>query len=1138
LRRASLVIASVAALVSAVPAAAELRPIRRDFGELTLPRVRAGEVRIPSAHARGRLTVVVRLSQAPLAQWSARTLQGTARARRLDVTTRSSHAYLARLDAAQRRAVAQLERAIPEATVSRRYRVVLNGLAVELPARRLPALVRLSFATRVYPSLRYTLALNDSPSLIGADVIEASTGAQGQGVKIAVVDDGVDPSNPFFNPAGFEYPTGFPKGGTRWTTPKVIVARSFPGPGSGKEGRLAVDPEVSFHGTHVAGIAAGDADTTAPSGNDHPTTTGLSGVAPRAWIGNYRVFTVPTSIGHVANTPEIVAAFEAAVVDGMDVINFSGGGPESEPVNDAMIETIRNVAAAGVVPVISAGNDRDEFGLGTAGSPGTAPDAISVAAVSNNQVFAPALSVVAPGAPPTLAQVPLRPSPGARPTGWSTADQTLVDVTSVIGTNGQPVGRLLCGPAGNPNGGASTLPAGSLSGAIVLLSRGVCTFASKAERARAAGAVGIVFVDNRPGEANTVPLQLALPSGMVAGLDGAQLHDFMSRSAGRTLIRISSGNERIETARGGTVTSFSSAGPTAFGHRLKPDVSAPGGQILSATLTQAGGPFAVFDGTSMAAPHAAGAAALLVQRHPGWSTQQVKSALVSTAGPAWADTARTVEAPVLLGGGGLVNLPRADDPKLFTQPSSLSFADLNVNRGARSEAQLLRVTDVGDGAGSWQVEVRPQAATAGAWLDLPGTLSLGPGGEAQLVVVARTDVNAAAGDNYGFLVLRRGDVTRRVPYYFAVTRPALESVQAVPLRVFQEGDTSTGPSLVDQYRFPAAAFGQPPDYVGPPMRQSGAERLYRIQLSEPAANVGVSVVAATQGAVIDPWLLGSKDENDVQGYAGTPVNVNPLTFDFRVDVGTAGAQFPRPKAYFFAVDSGRDIFTGRLATGRYVLRAWVNDVVPPLIVPITTRVSAGRPTLVVRIVDGAFGEPASGVDPFSLALAVGQRLVGAAAYDLGSGLAIFPLPTAVAELKTGRRNIVAVASDFQESKNVNTFGEDIMPNTGARAVRLRVVDGPTINWLAPESNACAVAREPLLVVADSTARVHSVRFLVGDRRIATVARGTAGLYGTTWRTRGMKRGRYMLRSVVTDAQGRTANAVRRVRICPPRTQGG
>ena len=114
------------------------------------------------------------------------------------------------------------------------------------------------------------------------------------------------------------------------------------------------------------------------AGGCHPAVQDLSGVAPRAYIGNYRVFNVPLPLGGCCwgTTPEIVAAFETAVTDGMDVINFSGGGPQADPRMDAMMETVKNVVNAGVVPIISAGNDRDFFGLGTAGPPATAPDAI------------------------------------------------------------------------------------------------------------------------------------------------------------------------------------------------------------------------------------------------------------------------------------------------------------------------------------------------------------------------------------------------------------------------------------------------------------------------------------------------------------------------------------------------------------------------------------------------------------------------------------------------------------------------------------------------------------------------------------------------------------------------------------------
>ncbi len=389
LRRAIPLLASCAALLGALPASAALVPVHRTFGDQTVPLIRVGTIPLPKHGAAADVRVIADLRLPPLAEATGRGLFSAGARRRLEVHSTASRAYLARVDQAQARAVAALHRAIPDAHVGRRFRVILDGLTISLPANRLPALMRQSYVTHVYPSVQYTMALDRSPSIIGADVIQQTLGANGTGIKIAIVDDGLDQTNPFFNPAGFSYPAGFPKGDTASTTPKVIVAKVFPGPNSGAAGKLVTDPNSSFHGTHVAGIAAGDSGTTAPPGPDHPQVTGLSGVAPRAWLGNYRVFTVPTPIGHVANTPEIIAAFEAAVSDGMDVINFSGGGPQVEPANDALIEAIHNVAVAGVVPVIAAGNDRDDFGTGSAGSPGTAPDAISVAAVSNTHVFSP-----------------------------------------------------------------------------------------------------------------------------------------------------------------------------------------------------------------------------------------------------------------------------------------------------------------------------------------------------------------------------------------------------------------------------------------------------------------------------------------------------------------------------------------------------------------------------------------------------------------------------------------------------------------------------------------------------------------------------------------------------------------------------
>jgi subtilisin family serine protease len=1127
LRRAIPLLACCAALVGALPAAAQLVPVQRTFGDRTVPRVRAGFIPL-TASSSSRVRVVVDLRLPPLAARYGRGLYTTGAKRTLNVTSAASRAYLRRVDEAQTRVAAELRRLIPQARVGRRFQVILDALTVSLPASKLPALALAPSVTRVYPSVVYTEALDRSPSIIGADVLHATRGADGTGIKIAVVDDGIDQTNKFFDPSGFSYPAGFPKGDGSYTTAKVIVAKDFPGPNAGAPGKLPLDPKSSFHGTHVAGIAAGDAGTTAPAGESHPQVTGLSGVAPRAWLGNYRVFTVPTPIGHVANTPEIIAAFEAAVKDGMNVINFSGGGPQIDPANDALIEAIHNVAAAGVVPVIAAGNDRDDFGNGSAGSPGTAPDAISVAAVSNTHVFAPSLDVTATGAPGTLKGIPFRAASGSNPpAGWANLNQALVDVGAIVGTDGKPVERHLCGPASDLSNPQGTLPANSLAGDVALVVRGICPFVEKAEQAKAAGAVGIVISDNRQGEANDIPVQLAIPGGMIANLDGDHLRAYMAATGGRTTVTVGQLPLELETGRSGVITSFSSSGPTAFGHDLKPDISAPGGQILSATLANTDDSrFAPFDGTSMATPHVAGSAALLLQLHPSWTPAQIKSALISTAGPAWADTARTQEAPVTLEGGGLVSLPNADDPQLFTDPASLSFEDIVVTHGAAARGLLVRLTDSGDGAGTWQVQLRPQAATAGASVDLTGIVTVPPGGEADLPVVAHAAAGATQGENYGFVVLTKGTVTRRIPYFFLVDSPALAAATVLPLARTQSGDTRTGTNLVEAYRYPVAPFGNAPDT--PPMVEDGNEKVYVTSINEPAANAGVSILSQTAGARADTFYLSGLDENTVQGFAGTPVDVNALTSDYLAPIGAAGASFPRQQRFYVVVDSARDRNTNRSYAGAYTLRSWVNDVTPPTVTLLTTRVAAGRPTIVVRTTDAQ-----SGVDPTSVTIGYKGVLVGATAYDPDTGIAVLPLPGGAAALATGTTSLRLSSSDFQETKNVDTVGTSIKPNTRAVSAALHVVSGTAVDWLLPSSGACLAKSQRLEVAASSTRGVRSVRFTLDGKSIATVRTNHFGLFSTTFPAGRLARGQHALTAVALDSKGGVASERRMVRVCDP-----
>ncbi|MGH3065389.1 MAG: S8 family serine peptidase, partial [Gaiellaceae bacterium] len=345
----------------------------------------------------------------------------------------------------------------PEADVAWRYRLVANGFSLTLPSSQLPGLRKLPGVREVLPAATYGPQLDRTPQQIGASALWGPTlDTAGQGVKIGIIDSGVDPSHPFFDPAGYTMPPGFPKGQVQHTTSKVIVARAFAPSGAPPSARVAFHASDISHGTHVAGIAAGNAQTSAGNGRV------VAGIAPRAYIGNYKVFVeTPSGLSPNANSPAIVAAIEAAVADGMDIINFSGGEPEIEPTRDIVALALDAAAAAGVVPVVAAGNDYSDVGAGSVSSPANSERAIAAAAVE---------------------------------------------------ISGNPATRVHAG--------------------------------------------------------------------------------------------------------------FSSVGPTTISLRLKPDVAAPGVDVLSSIP---GGGWTAFSGTSMAAPHVAGAAALLRQRHAAWTVEQLKS---------------------------------------------------------------------------------------------------------------------------------------------------------------------------------------------------------------------------------------------------------------------------------------------------------------------------------------------------------------------------------------------------------------------------------------------------------------------------------------------------------------------------------
>ena len=745
-----------------------------------------------------------------------------------------------RIDAQQRAFREELETQVPAARVGWRYRLVANGFSLTLPDDDVPRLGRLDGVRDVLPAGSYAPQSASTPQQIGAPALWGPTlDTAGQGVKIGIIDSGIDPEHPYFDPAGYTMPPGFPKGQQRFTTAKLIVARAF-APKTGATApsvRLAFSDDDSSHGTHVAGIAAGNADTPADGRR-------ISGVAPRAYLGNYKVFVeTDDGLSPNANSPAIVAAIEAAVADGMDVINFSGGEPEIEPSRDIVALALDAAAAAGVVPVIAAGNDYNDFGAGSVSSPANSEGAIAVGAVE------------------------------------------------ITGT--------------------------------------------KREHA-----------------------------------------------------------------------DFSSVGPTTISLRLKPDVAAPGVNVLSSV---SGGGWAEFSGTSMASPHVAGAAALLRQRHPAWTVEQLKSALVQSGVDSVDERGRT--AGPRFQGGGVIALQRADRPLLFARPTALSFGLMARGQDA---TQTVGLEDAGGGAGTWNVARVVFNAPGGTAvrLTLPPTVTV-PG---ELNVSASVGRGSAPGDLDAYVELRHGVDLRRVPVWARVTTAALARHKTLALgKPGLYGASTLGQgSFVTRYRYP-----EDPSGVDVTTMLRGPERVFGLRLTKPAANFGVVIIHRGRGSRVEPRVVAGLDENRLTGYAGLPTNHNPYMDAFGEPTLAAGALSPVPGEYGVVFDSA-----GRAGAGSFRFRYWVNDVTPPGLRLRTRIVRAGAD---VKI--GAF-DSGSGIYANSILASIDGDLVRAT-YRNGV------VSISSRGLEPGRHRLRLRVSDYQETKNTENVAR-ILPNTRTATFTIRV----------------------------------------------------------------------------------------------------
>lgn len=602
----------------------------------------------------------------------------------------------------------------------------------------------------------------------------------GKGMRIAVLDSGIDTQHPSLVDPSLEMPSGFPKCDEGfcdgYTSPKVIAARSFI-----RTQAIPDDPTYSRpddysprdrvgHGTAVASLAAG-IRTDGPAGT-------LQGVAPKALLGNYKIFGSP-GVNDFVSDQTLIEALEAAYADGMDIAVIAVGAPALWSVDDfggicdlgagmacdAQVDIVEQAVEAGMIVVTDAGNTGDTGlhppGLGTINTPGTAPSAITVGAMSNtHRYFA---TVRAKGGakevPAHLAEINAALSNGLRPD--KPLSRRVVDVATLQDT------RQAC----------EELPAGALDGAIALIQRGGCEFVLKLGFAQKAGAVAAVIYQI-DGNDLLFPIdfvrEAGIPAVMISNTDGKALKEWIASHSEDAQVEIDPALRELDSSdTANQVSYFSSRGPSIGRLAIKPDLVAVGSGLYVATqsydpngdMYSADGYTAV-QGTSFAAAQVAGAAALVWQKYPDMTPQAVRSVLVNTANnevsEVGADGAVALARNVAIGAGKL-DVENALRSTVTVSPETLSFG-IPENSGYPSGS--IRFSNWGPTAVTLSFEVQARDADSRSGVQLSAstlTLQSRQAGTVQ-VRVGGTVPNAGAYE--GAILVRGGGTTLRIPYLY------------------------------------------------------------------------------------------------------------------------------------------------------------------------------------------------------------------------------------------------------------------------------------------------------------------------------------------------------------------------------------
>ncbi|CUA83878.1 S8 family serine peptidase [Pseudidiomarina woesei] len=778
--RISAIAVAVAAGLTGVAAVAaqQLTPVE---GKLKVVEQTAVTVKnkaaIKAANQRQQFTrYIIEFENAPVATYrgglpgfAATSAQATG-AKQLDVKAQPVQTYQQFLLSQQQQVLADIARVVPGLQTERQLTLTFNGAIVNDQSGQLSAaefkrrLMKVKGVKAVYEDELYYVDMDASNDLINAPEAWALLGGQdaaGQGVNVAVIDTGIDFAHPMFSDNGHDAPDlgvndDYCASNAEVCNDKLAVARYFPAPSSVHPEEFMDSPmDMNGHGTHVAGTSVGNPVSATFNG----VAMNFSGVAPGANLLVYKALWMTADGRGSGLTSSLASALEAAAGDGADVINNSwGGGAGGAPENSPYSSIMKSLDEMGVITVTSAGNSGP--GAQTVGCPGCVEETITVASTQTGRMFINELEV----------------------SGFGSVSANLGngDFTVVEPITAELLPAVQVDEANTE--ACNAFDADAFAGKIALVTRGTCSFEQKANTVQAAGAVGMVLYNNADGIVIMSMGAATLPSVSILQADGLAIEEAYESGMEATI----NPNTRVMVdANVDILSDFSSRGPNGNPNMLKPEIAAPGSDILSAAPGQG---FAMMSGTSMAGPHVAGAAALVRAHNPELLPQQVKSILMTSAKLGVKKEDGETMADAFDVGAGRLELPSALNTAVTVDVAS--FANPMCLSNCTFERTL---TSVVDEATEWQASVSFVDSNMAA--DFTQTIALEANGSAAFDVTIN-GAYAAEGWNFGTLTLTDSsgtyaDVNMPIAVYTMLSTDSGSLTGGI-----SEGSATTGEDMV------------------------------------------------------------------------------------------------------------------------------------------------------------------------------------------------------------------------------------------------------------------------------------------------------------------------------------------------------